>query len=169
MTNTITMTAGQAAERIDALDLEPIVYKLMHPHPGEQAMTLADADRRVEAYRRHLKLCAWYPDQPVVPSQLADEAWHAHILDTAKYALDSEAVFGRFMHHFPYFGLRGDDDIAAWRAAAGQTRDLHAVHFGTVAAAAADCEDGQLCVPASVECDKRTASVAEIRPRPDRS
>jgi hypothetical protein len=171
MTVTATeLTAEQAimAARIDALDLEPIAYKLMHPRPGPPAMTLAEADRRITAYRHYLKLCSWYPDESAVPSQAADEAWHAHILDTAKYAADSDAVFGRLLHHFPYFGVRGVDDELAWRAASARTRELHAAHFGAEPAAAADCDNGQLCVPQSVECDKGTSAMAGVRPRPDR-
>jgi hypothetical protein len=171
MTSTITLTAAQAqaAVLIDALDLEPITYKLMHPHPGAEAMTLAEADQLTAAYRCHLKLCAWYRDESVVPSSAADEAWHAHILDTAKYAEDCDAVFGFFLHHFPYFGLRGPADELTWREASARARELHAAHFGTETTAPADCDNGQLCVPASVECDKRTAGRAEARPRPDRA
>ncbi len=34
-----------------------------------------------------------------------DEVWHAHILDTRRYAADCDCVFGEFIHHYPYFGL----------------------------------------------------------------
>jgi hypothetical protein len=172
MTITATeLTAEQVriAAAIDALDLEPIACKLMHPHPGEEGMTLAEADRRIAAYRSHLKLTAWYPAESVVPSQAADEVWHAHILDTAKYAEDCEAVFGFFLHHFPYFGLRGTADELSWRTASARTRELHEAHFGVAPATAADCDNGQLCVPQSVECDKGTTALAGARPRPDRS
>jgi len=123
-------TQRAVAERIDGLDLEPIAYKLMHPEPGETAMPLADADQLIAAYRCFLKLCAWYPDESIVPSKMIDEVWHAHILDTAKYAADSDTVFGHFVHHFPYFGLRGPDDEAALRASFGRTRELFGLHFG---------------------------------------
>jgi hypothetical protein len=172
MTVTATeLTAEQArvAALIDALDLEPITYKLMHPEPDAEVMTLAEADQLIAAYRCHLKLCAWYPDEPVVPSRAADEAWHAHILDTAKYAADCDTVFGFFLHHFPYFGTRGEQDRAAWRTATGQTRERFQQHFGITQAAWTDCQDGQLCIPDGVKCDKRTATLAEARPRPDRN
>jgi hypothetical protein len=39
-------------------------------------------------------------------------------------------VFGRFMHHFPYFGLRGPDDEADLRASFTRTRELFRLHFG---------------------------------------
>ena len=40
-----------------------------------------------------------------------------HILDTRKYAADCEAAFGHFVHHFPYLGLRGEEDTKALEAA----------------------------------------------------
>ena len=50
----VTVTSGKATigerlDRIDALDLEPIVYKLIHPEPGETALSLPEADRDVGA------------------------------------------------------------------------------------------------------------------------
>lgn len=126
----LTPAQEHAGQRIDALDLEPVTYKLMHPEPGQTAMSLAAADQLITAYRCYLKLCAWYPGEPVVPSKAIDEAWHAHILDTAKYAADTETVFGYFLHHFPYFGLRGPDDEAALSTAYTRTRDLFRQHFG---------------------------------------
>ncbi|MBV9383445.1 MAG: glycine-rich domain-containing protein-like [Streptosporangiaceae bacterium] len=182
MTVTTDMAPAQvhAGEQIDALDLEPITYKLMHPEPGETAMTLAEADQRVAAYRRFLKLCVWYPEQSIVPSKAIDEVWHTHILDTAKYAADSEAVFGSFMHHFPYFGLRGTDDEATWQAAYARTRELFRLHFGTELPAGraargchvggSTCKDGNSICNFEAECEKSARStLSQARPRPDRA
>jgi hypothetical protein len=131
--DTIALTPEQerAGRAVDALDLEPIVYKLMHPGSGGTAMTLAEADELIAAYRCFLKLCAWCPDEPVVPSRAIDEAWHTHILDTAKYAEDCNTVFGFFLHHFPYLGMRGPEDEADLHAAYDRTCSLFLEHFGT--------------------------------------
>lgn len=56
-------------------------------------------------YRLFLNLVRLYPGRPIVPSDHIDEVWHFHILHTEKYAGDCQAVFGRFQHHHPYFGL----------------------------------------------------------------
>jgi hypothetical protein len=203
----LTTVQAQAAQRIDGLDLEPIACKLMHPEPGPAVMTLAGADQLIAVYRCFLKLCAWYPAESIVPSKAIDEVWHAHILDTAKYDQDSRAVFGFFLHHFPYFGLRGADDQTTWQAAYARTRDLYRQHFGTglssgqaapscstscqagtgggtqcsssgchgrgvmdAEQSAADCENGALCIPDGVKCDKSdTGTMSQARPRPDRS
>lgn len=147
----IDLTAEQrrAGKAIDALNLEPIAFKLSTPEPGEKGMPLAEADQLIAAYRSWLKLCAWYPGTSIVPSKAIDQVWHAHILDTAKYAYDCEQVFGHFMDHFPYFGTRGPDDAAALRAAYDRTQDLHRAHFGTGLAAGPDqsvpCDPGAHC------------------------
>jgi hypothetical protein len=170
MTAPLTPEQERAASLAEALDLEPITFKLMHPHPGQAVMTLADADQLIAYYRGFLKLCLWYPAESIVPSKEIDEAWHAHILDTAKYAADCDALFGRMAHHFPYFGLRGPDDEAAWRAAYDRTRDLFRWHFGIAIEgdAAAACEDDG---PEGNDCEHRgVAGAAERqRPRPARA
>jgi hypothetical protein len=186
MTGITVLTPAQTytGSLVDALDLEPITYKLMHPEPGQAVMSLADADQLVTAYRCFLKLCAWYPEESIVPSKAIDEVWHAHILDTGKYAADCEIVFGHFAHHFPYFGLRGSDDETAWHAAYDRTRELFRQHFGTdlpgrdMAGASchvngSSCRDGNsICVfDDSITCEKTTGSAAADgqRPRPDRA
>jgi hypothetical protein len=73
----------------------------------------------------------------IAPSKDVDAFWHGHILDTMKYAEDCDQVFGYFLHHFPYFGMRGADDAAALSAAAEQMRALTEKEFGTEALASA--------------------------------
>jgi hypothetical protein len=164
----------ELARRIDALDLEPIAFKLMHPEPGESVMTLAEADQIIAAYRGFLKLCVWYPEARIVPSKAIDEVWHTHILDTAKYGEDCEAVIGRLLHHYPYFGLGGPEDEAAWQDAYAHTRELFRHHFGIILSArqsSASChEDGGSCAGESLctnaTCEKQ--ATGQERPRPDR-
>src|SRR5690606_32149242 len=51
--------------------------------------------------KQFLALSAKYPDADISPSKNVDAFWHAHILDTRKYARDCEAPFGYFIHHVP--------------------------------------------------------------------
>ena len=131
MTTPVSLTPGQqqAAARIDALDLDPVTFGLMHPDPGLTVMDLAEADQIVTAYRNWLKLCAWYPREPLVPTLPVDEAWRAHLSDTAKYASDCQTAFGMFAHCYPYYGHDGHK--AAWRSAYRRTGELFRRHFGT--------------------------------------
>jgi hypothetical protein len=162
-------TTEERLRRIDALDLEPIAYKLMHPELGELALSLAEADQAVALYRCFLKLCVMRPDVRIVPTRQLDRVWHAHVLDTAKYRADCDRAFGHFMDHFPYAGLRGEDDRRAWRDDFARTRRLFAEHFGEeigtqpAASACRNHGDGSDCC---IGCIKTPA--ADIRPRPER-
>ncbi len=115
-------------DRIETLDLEPIMVKLMDPIEGE-GWTIEQA-REVEVwYKRFLYLNAVYPDRSIVPTQDIDTFWHYHILDTQKYADDCQIAFDYFLHHFPYFGMRGDQDRQNLLDASKQTWDLFRTHF----------------------------------------
>jgi anti-sigma regulatory factor (Ser/Thr protein kinase) len=115
--------------RVDRLDLEPVVFKLVLPDPGEDALTLAEADQDIGLYRCFLKLCVLYPGVSVVPTRAIDRVWHAHMLDTAKYRADCQLVFGEFLDHFPYAGLQGEGDRLTWLSDFARTRTLFREHF----------------------------------------
>ena len=103
---------AQQMHAIASLDLEPIKVKLMHEESGE-GWSLERANAVEFEYRRFLYLMKKYPNEQTAPLVDVDTFWHYHILDTMKYAVDCDAVFGHFLHHFPYIGLRGEDDEAA--------------------------------------------------------
>ena len=75
-------------------------------------------------YRAFLVLNALYPQERIVPPKEVDEFWHAHILDTKKYADDCEAVFGYFFHHYPFFGMRSQGDALVYEKAIARSRAL---------------------------------------------
>lgn len=114
---------------IHALDLEAIKFKLMDAEEG-RGWSRETVDRLETEYKRFLVLLVKYPDTVVAPSKDVDAFWHGHILDTMKYAEDCERVFGYFLHHFPYFGMRGAEDAAALAEAAHVTQALLAKEFG---------------------------------------
>ncbi|MYM39992.1 glycine-rich domain-containing protein [Duganella qianjiadongensis] len=115
---------------IDALDLEPIKVKLMHKESGE-GWTLEHANAVEREYRRFLYLMKTFPQEQAAPLVDVDTFWHYHILDTLKYAEDCQAVFGHFLHHFPYIGLRGEDDLAAHERLGVRMQQLYEETFGT--------------------------------------
>src|SRR6478735_1352080 len=118
------MNSYNECTAIVELDLDPIKMKLMHKESGE-AWTLHRANAVEAEYRRFLYLTNTYPAESISPSVDVDTFWHYHILDTMKYAQDCQHVFGYFLHHFPYFGMRGDEDAANLAQAAARTRDLY--------------------------------------------
>ena len=119
----------QVIAAIATLDLDPIKLKLMNPEEG-QGWSREYADRMELAYKRFLTLSMTHPEETLAPGKDVDRFWHAHILDTLKYAEDCEKVFGYFLHHFPYFGMRGAEDAANLAAAAERTRELYQQEFG---------------------------------------
>lgn len=100
---------GHAMAEIDSLDLAPIKFKISAKEEG-YGWSSEHVDRIERAYRRYLVLLAKYPQLQIAPTRDIDAFWHAHILDTRKYAADCERIFGGFVHHYPYLGLLGDQD-----------------------------------------------------------
>jgi hypothetical protein len=117
-------------DQIAELDLEWVKNKLMHRKAG----TGWSRDR-VEAtaleYRRFLYLMKIFPNELVAPTLDVDRFWHQHILDTMKYAHDCQAIFGYFLHHYPYLGLNGEQDDALRHQAIARMRELYEQTFHT--------------------------------------
>ncbi len=130
LTITRSMSVDAAMAKLDLLDLRMIRLKLADPEEG-QGWSVDELDAYEREYRRFLALNLMYQDQAIVPSHNVDMFWHAHILDTAAYRVDCEKVFGEFFDHFPYFGMRGDDDAADLAVAYDETLGLYALNFGT--------------------------------------
>ena len=119
----------QTLAGIQALDLDCIKLKLMDAEEG-QGWSREYADKMELAYRRFLALMVKFPNETIAPTKDVDKFWHGHILDTMKYAEDCESVFGYFLHHFPYFGMRGEDDAKNLSAAAENMHALYEREFG---------------------------------------
>ncbi len=133
-------TEQQVWKAVQELDLDPIKVKLMH---GEEGLgwTLDQANEAERWYKRFLFLNFKYPEKSIVPTKVVDKFWHFHILDTQKYAEDCDRVFGYFLHHFPYFGMRGDEDAANLKAAFSDTCSILKSEFGEDAQVAGSCPD----------------------------
>jgi putative hemolysin len=85
-----------------------------------------------------------YPDEDTAPLVDVDTFWHYHILDTMKYAADCEQAFGYFLHHYPYVGMRGDDE--QFRVDGGnRMRDLYEATFGEAYPGAVAATDAAFC------------------------
>lgn len=115
-----------ALDRVNQLDFTMLKRKLIEEHSWTSEFC-EDVD---SLYRKFLALNARYPDQKICPTGPIDTFWHAHILDTRAYARDCEVVFGAYLHHFPYFGMRGPDDEAALQEAFRESVELFIIHFG---------------------------------------
>jgi hypothetical protein len=123
------MTTDDLFNAVMQLDLEPIKTKLMHEASGE-GWSLEKANAVEKEYRRFLCLMKMYPDEDTAPLVDVDTFWHYHILDTMKYAKDCEQAFGYFLHHYPYVGMRGEDDEQFRLDSGNRMRDLYEATFG---------------------------------------
>jgi hypothetical protein len=112
---------------IAALDFSLIKAKLMHK--AGEGWSLARADAVEREYRRFLFLMKVFPNEQTAPLVDVDTFWHYHILDTMKYAADSEQVFGYFLHHYPYVGMGGEDDEQVRIASGERMRELYEATF----------------------------------------
>ena len=120
--------AGRVA-KIEALYLDPIKVKLMDTEEGNGWSRL-QCDAAEKWYKRFLVLNLLYENEAIVPTKEIDEFWHYHILDTEKYAEDCQNTFGYFLHHFPYFGMRGEEDAKDLERSFARTQELFVHEFG---------------------------------------
>jgi uncharacterized membrane protein YphA (DoxX/SURF4 family) len=113
---------------IHQLDLSLICMKLMDADegPGWTERQCAEVARE---YRRFLTLHLLHPGEPIVPNRAVDTFWHGHILDTAAYQRDCEAVFGWMLHHYPYFGMPGKGEERQFMNACERTKQLYEQTF----------------------------------------
>lgn len=123
---TETRETQAALARVADLDFSMLKQKLEQ----EKGWSSGYQDEVEGLYRRFLALNIVYPDRKVCPTGPIDEFWHAHILDTQAYARDCDYLFGHFLHHFPYFGMRGPEDYMALQSAFDDSRELFIRHFG---------------------------------------
>lgn len=141
-------------QAIESLDFSRLKYK--YTQTAESEMTVQEWDTGEREYRRFLALKRLYPGASLVPSAQVDRIWHAHILDTRAYREDCEKVFGRFIDHYPYFGIYGEEDHADLQRTFEETVGLYEKHFGPYPkdglASATRCKDHACHVPSSCAC-----------------
>ena len=127
---------------IAQLDLEMIKMKIQNNDDGIKWTLEQCEDAEIE-YKRYLTLCRHFPHPhySVVPNKIMDTMWHYHILDTRAYVRDSEKIFDGYFHHFPYFGLRGEEDAIRLKETFEKTKVLYEKYFGEsmIRNAGSDC------------------------------
>jgi hypothetical protein len=130
------MNANDLTTAAMQLNLDAIKTKLMHAQSGE-GWSREKADAVEKEYRRFLCLMKLYPNEATAPLVDVDTFWHYHILDTLKYAADCTHVFGYFLHHYPYIGMRGEGDEKIRIDSGARMKALYEATFGEAYPAAA--------------------------------
>ena len=114
---------------VAALDLEMIKQALYNEQIRNHEINAIDPDSAEIEYKRYLHLVKKYAPVQLVPNALMDKMWHHHILDTRAYEKDCLNIFGKFLHHFPYLGTRGENDKKALLDAFENTRSYYRNQF----------------------------------------
>ncbi|GAA8681298.1 hypothetical protein Kyoto142A_09990 [Helicobacter pylori] len=117
----------KAQERVAQVDFSMQVSKMIECNKLHKDYVMAC----MQQYKNFLVLQMVYKNVDFVPNGMIDEAWHQHILDTAKYRKDCDMLFGKFLEHYPYFGLRGKEDENSWNKASDLSEKVYEHHFKT--------------------------------------
>lgn len=141
------LDSATALKRLgDLLDLSNVRMKLADsdegPGLGQEELNLMESE-----YRKYLAMQLMHPDAVIVPCKIVDEMWHRHILDTAAYRQDCASIFGRFLDHYPYFGMRNEEEAQELLDCYAGTLDLYRDAFGEPPAGSwvADDDDAARC------------------------
>lgn len=120
-------TLAQAKAYIQQIDFSQIINKMVK----RDGWLRRDARRVCGLYKNYLFLRKKYHKQYKLPPSIEiDEFWHYHILDTRKYQQDCEKIFGKYHHHYPYFGFDDHSNLEDLAKAFSETRRLHQLEFG---------------------------------------
>ena len=120
------MSIEQAMARVAELDFTMLKRKLAL-QKGWSDEFIAEAE---QFYRQFLALKLVYPKRTISPTVTIDEFWHAHILDTHAYMADCKALFGHYLHHYPYSGMKDMFELMLSQVVHAEMRELFLQHFG---------------------------------------
>lgn len=138
---------------IDTIDLSMVKQKLMDEEEGQGWNQEYAAFVEVR-YRRYLCMLCMNPHESLVPTKDIDLFWHQHILDTRAYFNDCLRVFGFFVHHFPYFGMRGEEDAKDLSLSFENTKAYYKSLFGEEYGATDESNTASSCHKGPGSCHK---------------
>jgi hypothetical protein len=139
--------------KVRNINFEKLSWKLCQS--AESTMSVKECTLAEQEYRRFLSLKILYPSVSLVPNKLVDKFWHEHILDTKSYHQDCESLFGGYLHHFPYFGIYGEDDAKNLKDSFKATKEIYEKIFGAYPDnlnSSSRCEDHACHVESSCAC-----------------
>jgi hypothetical protein len=120
-----------AREYINYIDCSMMKQRLMlESKDGGVGCSAETTDKVEEKYKMWLFLKLKFQNELVPPSCDIDAFWHAHILDSHAYFRDTFALFGKYLHHYPYFGMRGEADHEKLVSAFENTKRLFRAEYG---------------------------------------
>lgn len=118
----------QAMKITEAWNFKIAIEKIIETKSDE--WDLNRAETAVKNYKRYMALTKALGGLQLVPNGDIDEIWHMHILDTRAYMKDCNQLFGEYLHHFPYFGMLGEENKRQWLAVQSDSESLWQELFG---------------------------------------
>jgi hypothetical protein len=115
---------------VEAIDFTMMKKKMESKEHGGLGWSRRRLDYAERLYKNWLFLQRKHEGVSMPPSEDIDAFWHWHILDTRAYHRDTAAIFGYYVHHFPYFGMRGEGDFQDLLDAWERTQELYLAEFG---------------------------------------
>ncbi|MCE0975440.1 MULTISPECIES: glycine-rich domain-containing protein [Pseudomonas] len=129
MTQQIDNTVFEQALALTATwDFKLAIEKVLEIKNGE--WTRERAEKAVQNYTRYMAVTKALGGLQMVPNGDIDEIWHMHILDTRAYMADCNALFGEYLHHYPYFGMLGEENRKQWLQVQDESTNLWMQLFG---------------------------------------
>jgi hypothetical protein len=131
-----SMKVSNYASKEEIEQAKKLVNSLDFFQQNEKLMTNYNwpSDKVIETeaiYKDWLVLHAVYDENiALAPNEDLDDYWHMHILDTQKYMKDCQHVFGKYLHHYPYFGLTEVETQDLLNRGYELTQELFLLHFG---------------------------------------
>ncbi|MGS0536415.1 glycine-rich domain-containing protein [Pseudoalteromonas sp. SaAl2] len=115
-------TFTEALAKTKKWDFELAIQKLIDSNPEQ--WSLERAEKAILDYQRYMAVTKALGGIQLVPNADIDEIWHMHILDTRAYMQDCNALFGEFLHHYPYFGMLSEENQQQWVDVQAQSEEL---------------------------------------------
>lgn len=118
---------AEAKHYIDQLTFDNQIRKIVR----EDGWMDQHAQAVAQLYRNFLYLTRKYRLMyRLPPTKEIDYFWHQHILDTQQYRQDSQAIFGEYLDHYPYFGMDDVSNLDDLNQAFERLCELHEEEFG---------------------------------------
>ena len=148
---------------IRTIDFEAMKSRMASKEHGGLGWSRGRLNHAEKQYKNWLCLRRKHEGMNLPPAEAIDEFWHWHILDTRAYHRDMMHIFGYYLHHFPYFGVRSAKDQERLYAAFDQTQRLYLLEFGEEIY---DFDEGEEEVYASLTLGKTIPSEKRTSPLP---
>jgi hypothetical protein len=101
-----------AKSYIDGLEFAQLITRFLTQSPDHGGLGWDAKEAKVAAlrYKKWLYLKRKFYDELVPPPWDVHFFWQGHLKDSLAYLRDTSAIFGQYLHHFPFFGLQNAAD-----------------------------------------------------------